>query len=245
MRLTELQAWAVAVAVAALPLAGRAQPSAEIFDLAGRVHYGFYHGDVRAIEAAQAALDRLGDSFDAVYYRDFAALRRAQLGAVDRDAERRLQACAERDVAPGLEGTPAADAWVLVAACAFVAVDARRVEAALAAAREHDDEDPRIGLVEAWVLERDAAKHPERRDALFVKLTEVVAAFDAWVPAIDDPDWGHAEALTALGKSALARGEARMARDLVERALLLAPDYGAAVELRAALQDNRGGNRAL
>ena len=37
------------------------------------------------------------------------------------------------------------------------------------------------------------------------------------------------------GELTLARGEARAARDLIERALLLAPDYRFAVELRARL----------
>ena len=60
------------------------------------------------------------------------------------------------------------------------------------------------------------------------KLAAVVEAFDAWTPSIDDPDWGHAEALTALAADALERGQVRTARDLIERALLLAPDYRAA-----------------
>ena len=41
----------------------------------------------------------------------------------------------------------------------------------------------------------------------------VVEAFDAWAPSIDDPDWGHAEALTALGRrGARARRGAHGAR---------------------------------
>jgi Tfp pilus assembly protein PilF len=45
--------------------------------------------------------------------------------------------------------------------------------------------------------------------------------------------------LTSLAAGALQRGEMRAARDLIERALLLAPDYRAALELRAALQRTR------
>ena len=89
------------------------------------------------------------------------------------------------------------------------------------------------------------ARDPARREAVAAQLTAVVEAFDAWTPSIDDPDWGHAEALTALAADALERGQVRAARDLVERALLLAPEYRAAVELRAALQNARTGNRAL
>lgn len=226
------------------PLAVRADHPAELLDLAARVHYGFYHGDARAIEVAVIGLDRLGDSLDVRYYRDFAALRLAQLETPDRDGVKRLRTCAEREIESELEGPAAAEAWVLVAACAFVAGDGRRVDEALSVARGHDDDHPRIALIEAWMLQRKVGSDAERADALGATLTAVVAAFDAWTPSIDDPDWGHAEALAALGKHALAHGEVRLARDLIERSLLVAPDYRLALELRAAMQDNHGGNRA-
>jgi len=41
--------------------------------------------------------------------------------------------------------------------------------------------------------------------------------------------------------AALARGDVRAARDLLERALLLAPDYNRAIALRTAVQGARGG----
>src|SRR5512134_3153843 len=98
MRLTKGFALIIACALCA-PLAFAAT-SAELTDLAGRVSYGFYYGDARAIEAAQSALERQGDSPEALYYRDFAALRRAQLGNVDRAAAERLEACADREMDP-------------------------------------------------------------------------------------------------------------------------------------------------
>ncbi len=100
------------------------------------------------------ALDRLADSPDVFYYRDFAALRRAQLGSADRSALARLAACAERVVPAGLDKRFAAEAWALVAACAQVAGDDGRRERALSQARERDDDNPRIALVEAWALAR-------------------------------------------------------------------------------------------
>lgn len=236
----------VALALAACASAVvRAEPSAELLDLAARVHYGYYHGDARTIETAQSALDRLDDSPEVLYYRDFAALRRAQLGGIDRASQARLRDCAQRDPAANVAKSFAADAWALSAACALSGGDVRRSEQALALARERDDDNPRIALVEAWALERSAGTDPAQREAVAAQLAVVVEAFDAWAPSIDDPDWGHAEALTALAADALERGQVRTARDLVERALLLAPEYRAAVELRAALQSARTGNRAL
>jgi hypothetical protein len=222
-----------------------AAPSAELLDLAARVHYGFYVADLRAIESAQAALARLGDSAEAVYYRDFAALRRAQLGSSTKDSSAALAACAERSVAGDIAKTVAAEAWVLVAACAFERGDERRREQALASARERDADTPRIALVAAWAAKRAAGTDPARRAALGETLLTVVASFEAWVPTIDDPDWGYAEALTALAETALAGGEVRTARDLIERALLVAPEYQVAVDLRVVLQSARGNNRSL
>lgn len=242
MRLTQSLPIALAVLVSC---AVRAAPSAELLDLAARVHYGYYQGEARTIEVAEAALERLADSPEVLYYRDFATLRRAQLGSLDRNGTARLVACARREVAAGTNKAIAADAWVLAAACALFAGDERRSEQALARARERDDDNPRIALVESWLLEREAAQDPALKDGMTAKLAATVEGFQAWSPSIDDPDWGHAEALTALAADALERGQIRAARDLVERALLLVPEYGTAVELRTALQAARGAERAL
>jgi hypothetical protein len=225
--------------------AANAQPSAELLDLAARVHYGYYHREARTIEAAEAALGRLADSPEVLYYRDFAALRRAQLGSLDRNGAARLAQCARREAAASVSKVVAADAWALVAACALFAGDERRSAQALARARERDVDNPRIALVDAWTLERAAADDPALADAVTAKFVAAVEAFQRWTPSIDDPDWGHAEALTALAADALRRGQIRAARDLVERALLVVPEYGAAVELRTALQGGRGSERAL
>ncbi len=61
---------------------------------------------------------------------------------------------------------------------------------------------------------------------------EVVAAFEAAPPrTAGRPDWGHAESLALLGASFLRHGEPLAARDALERALVLAPDFREAQEL--------------
>ena len=231
---------AALLGLAAAPFAAHAAASAEVLDLAARVHYGYYQAEPRMIDAALTALDRLGDSPEVVYYRDFAALRRAQLGGADRAGTERLRACAQRDPQPGQDKRVAAEAWVLVAACAQIAGEAGRRERALALARERDDDNPRIALVEAWAMTQAAGTDTAKREAASTKLEAVVEAFEMWAPPLDDPDWGYAEALTALAARALERGQARTARDYIERALLLVPDYRAALDLRATLQGARG-----
>jgi hypothetical protein len=236
---------ASAVLLAGLAFAAQAEPSAELLDLAARVHYGYYHAEPRAIDAARAGLERLAESPEVLYYRDFAALRRVQLGGNDRASLARLALCTERDVPAELDKRFAAEVWVLVAACAQLQGDGSRRDVALSFARARDDDNPRIALVEAWALEAGAGAGAAQREAHAQKLAAALAAFDAWAPSIDDPDWGHAEALTALGAAALERGQVRVARDLVERALLLAPDYRVAIALRGAMQSARSGGRTL
>jgi hypothetical protein len=225
-------------------LAAHAALPPELLDLAARVHYGYYNAEPRAIDAAAEALERLADSPEVLYYRDFAALRRAQLGGVDRAGAERLRACATREASAALDKRFAAEAWALGAACAGVAGDAGRRAQALEQARIRDDDNPHIALVEAWALEREATTDAARQQAA-AKLAAAAAAFDARAPSIDDPEWGHAEALTALAAGELQRGQLRSARDLIERALLLAPEYRAALDLRAALQGTRGSDGTL
>ncbi len=229
MRLTEV---VVATVVGCVVLsAARADVSAELADLAARVDYGFYNNDSQALDAARTALGRLGESPEVLYYRDYAALRRAELGPANRAAAL-VRECVEREWPADRVGSAAAEAWVLVAACGVVGQQsARRVEQALTRARELDKRNPRIGLIEAWRM-----RHGTDDDVvLAAKLEQTIAAFDAWHAPPGAPDWGEAEALVALGEVTLARGETRAARDLIERALLLAPDYGVAVALRARL----------
>jgi hypothetical protein len=225
---------AAAAAVAALTATVVAAPSGELFDVAGRIDYGFYNADARAIEAAVAVLDRLGESPDTLYYRDLAGLRLAQLGTTGRIPAELLEACAERTVPGEAKGPAAAEAWVLAAGCAVEADSQRRAEQALARARALDADNPRIALVAAWAAER---AHDEAVDAAARATTwqAVVAAFDSWDAPADAPQWGRAEALAELGEIVLASGDARAARDLIERALLEAPDYPRAVELRGRL----------
>src|SRR5256885_5414403 len=180
MRLTELVAACVCgVAVTtAVTTAARAASFAELADLAARIDYGFYNDDTPAIDAARTALGRLGDAPAIHYYRDYASLRRAQLNPADRASARE---CAEHEVPADLSPSVAAEAWILVAACAVVGQQSvRRVEQALSRARELDKRNPRLGLVEAWIIRHGAGADALANEDLTTKLQQTVEAFDHW-----------------------------------------------------------------
>jgi tetratricopeptide (TPR) repeat protein len=234
MRFTER--WFVAALLLASAARVLAGPDAELSDLGGRIDYGFYQDEPRAIGVAMSVLERLGDSPDVLYYRDLGALRLAQLGDPTAVDARALRDCAER-TPTAKSKTVAAEAWVLAAACAVAAgYGERRVVQVLEQARALDRDNPRIVLVEAWLAQREAGRDAATDEGVAEHWEKAVAAFDAWTPAVGAPDWGQAEALAALAAIVLTRGEMRAARDLIERALWLAPDYRVAVELRSKIR---------
>jgi tetratricopeptide (TPR) repeat protein len=259
MALTKLNAIMVLAACLALASSARAGVTPELGDLAGRIDYGFYVGDARAIKDAVAALKRMSDTDpDVRYYRAFASFRLAQLGGeraasdaescvknatVEEPTERLTRAAAEARARASVES------WLLVAVCSGLTGKAepgkglahdKRLQQALAHARELEPSNPRIALIDAWLLSfRPALADASVRDDAVKKLEAAADAFAAWSPPADAPDWGEAEALAALAELHLTRGDLRDARDLIERALLVAPDYRFAVELRAQLQGSR------
>jgi hypothetical protein len=219
-----------------------ADVSQELADLAVRVDYGFYAQEPSIIAAARTALERLPEADPAVrYQRAFAALRAAQLAPTARAAGALLDECT-RLATPDEQQTEDAERWILAAACGAVAVERglaqqRRRDQALARAIDADPANPRIALLEAWMLDSQrAAGAPAARDAAAAKLALAIERFRARQSEYDAPSWGEAEALARLGEIHLQRGETRAARDLVERALLVAADYRVALDLQRALQ---------
>ena len=201
-----------------------------MLDLAGRVHYGFYHAGVahhrRRCRGARAAWATRPRFFTGEIS------RRCAVRSSGRTIEPAPNACAPARSESAAEARQAFHGRGLGArrrvrggrgrrrptrACARACTRARRRQPAHWARRGlgHDS--------------RPQARDAAERDAVSAKLTSVVEAFDAWEPALDDPDWGEAEALPALAAAALERGQARTARDFIERALLIAPDYRAAL----------------
>jgi len=263
MTLTKFASVLAAVLALSPATSARAGASAELADLAGRIDYGFYVGDARAIQNAVAALKRMSDNDASVrYYRAFASFRLAQLDAehaashaedcvknatVEEPTEHLTRAAADARARASVES------WLLVAVCAGLSgraepgkglVHDKRLVQALARARELEPSNPRIALLDGWLVSRrPALADAAVRDDAVAKLEAAAEAFAAWSPPPDSTEWGEAEALAALAEVHLARGQVRDARDLIERALLVAPGYRVALELRAQLQGSKSAAR--
>lgn len=234
-------------ALAMLLAVGPVSPAtgSELSDIVARMDYGFYTGDPRVIEAARSELARAGSDGGAyAYYAAYAAYRLSQLDVTARPRERRalIAGCLDAGRLSAQSEEWAAEAWILVAACSLQGIaqepsralgHGARLSEALAAAREIDGGNPRLLLIDSWYRPdgMTVESEQERRREL---LERARAEFDAR-DNDQGPDWGRAELLASLGKIYLELGERRDARDLIEQALIEAPDYYFALELRKAV----------
>ena len=228
--------------------AAQADLEAELADLGARAEFGFYAREPAVVEAARAALEQLSAADGRVtYHRALAALRAAQLQPHAAKARTpALAACidsAER--AAELESTWA-EPWILVAACSALAahaepvktlLHARRFDQALARARAIDSGNPRVALAEAWRVARDHAELDSAAAAVLIpRLEAAAAAYAARSRAYIAPDWGEAETLAWLCALHLRRGDVRAARDFIEQALIAAPGFAHALELKRQVE---------
>lgn len=137
------------------------------------------------------------------------------------------------------------EALVLQSACYGELAKRRRLEAVLL--RSKADErlnaafklDPRNPRVLYFMAEegfsRSKPRSPEAERA-FAQLQESAKIFDQSSATRNDiPGWGHAQAYLALGAQLQSRGDALGARNWIEKALIVAPDYKAAQRQMAGL----------
>jgi tetratricopeptide (TPR) repeat protein len=185
-------------------------------------------------------------------------LSEALLGSDRSDAKKAASQCSDalkpvlKEPTPRSNAMPAkqreqwfdrrAEALAIAAACRWNVSEASllpgsellggmSVEKTLDEAIELRGKNPRVRLVEAMLALRRARKDNDRKAAQ-EKLFKVVQMFD--VQPIADPgevDWGHADALAYLGDAYLKMGNRIAARNSLERALVLAPDFGFAKTL--------------
>jgi tetratricopeptide (TPR) repeat protein len=138
-----------------------------------------------------------------------------------------------------------AEALVLQSVCYGELAKERHLEGVLL--RSHAEErlksafelaprNPRVlYLVATDELSRSKPNSAESQRA-FATLTEAAQLFEqSSATRADVPGWGHAEAYLALGRELAARGDLLGARNWIEKALIVAPDYKAAQKQLALL----------
>lgn len=227
--------------------AGAAAAAAETSwrDIESRIQYGYYTEDAAALRnlrgliAADESRDRLHG-----YYAALLAWREAQLAAQGGSASRgvsvaeRAQHCVSE--ADGVLAAQAdfADARTLRSACLATPLDAggsvisghgarAEIERALKAAPR----DPRALLVDGM---NDYQLSGGNRQRALGKLRRAVAAFEVERAGIERlPGWGAAEAYLFLARGLLDQADPVGARDALEHALLVAPEFAQARRLMA------------
>ncbi len=222
----------------------------DLDDAAARAQYAFYTADIRSLEEVLGLIERL-DAPPALaamkeYYAAFGSWKlaqlyveeaggksatRASLSKATQDCQRHGEAALRLEPSFGevhaIEAICAALVPGLTQTNGFKQANCSRSKSLLTA-RELEPGNPRIKLIEVLCFDSN-----EIASVAYVeKLRATVAAFEAApLSRPGKPDWGQAEALLLLGQSHLQRGDLVAARDVIERALVIAPDYRRAQEL--------------
>jgi tetratricopeptide (TPR) repeat protein len=235
---------ALLIALAGLVLPGVGMPAfaaeSEWLDVEGRIQYGFYTEDARTLSDVVAELSGPSGGDDPLrhYYIGFANYRLAAVLAA-RDKNRAREAAArcvsrmdeavrgQRNLASGL-ALQSACLRELANLTAWKPMAGTRSQGFMERAVKLAPKDPRVLLLQA--LENGEGG---KLDATALgRLRKAAEAFEAERQGIDPtPGWGAAETYAYLGRGYLDRGDIVAARDALERALLIAPDFALAKRL--------------
>jgi hypothetical protein len=210
----------------------------------------------RAVEGEPAAD---ADAATRAYFRALAHYRLAQVLSISKKSAARtaIGRCGDEadaavaalpKVPVGLDETPdarrqRAEAYALATACTLAGREMSsipftgRIGSRIDEAVKLEPRNPRVRLVEALVaFDRADQDEPAERAAAIEKLRAVTVMFEtARAGATTSPEWGAAEAYAFLGRALYAQRDVVGAREALERALLIAPDYGFARRLMAQI----------
>jgi tetratricopeptide (TPR) repeat protein len=213
-------------------------------DIEGQIQYSYYTEDLRTLGNLAAQLDTkepsepLQDYYAALaYYRlALAASQDAQRAASAIDScsahlDQVLQARAEWAEALALQG--ACLGWLAELKALRAPFAGPRSRTQLGRALKIEPHNPRVLLLDAWLnFEHPRAAGGAGKAQACREFAAAVSAFEVARPGEERaPEWGPAEGYAYAGRCALERGDAVAARDALERALLIAPDFKAARRL--------------
>lgn len=231
--------------LAALALLGSpCAPAQEGGDLQAQILYAFHTEDVNRLTNLTQSLAtqvKAGGADSALrYHLAHAEYRLGLLEAQGKGhgAAGAFSECID-ELKPILEqDVKSAEALALQGACYERLASQRHLEAVLLRGRAAErlqsayalaPLNPRVVLIKATLgLERSRPGSAEHNQG-FQELERAAQLFDeSSATRSDVPGWGHAEAYLALGTELAARGDQLGARNWIEKALIVAPDYKAA-----------------
>ena len=224
----------------------RAAGPDELYDKATQLQFAFYSGDHRALARGIEQLTQWDTETELQglrwYYIGYGEWKLAE-SLVDTDkkgAAAAAESCTESLDKAAAASAKAAEVYAMQSACFDLLSDLRTLRApyydlkadkSLEKARVLGEKNPRVMVVGA-LHDGKVAKHPDDKQRAYLSLVKAVNAFDAAPVRVDSsPDWGQAESLVYLGMSDLERGDALAARNALEHALVIAPDYRKAQDL--------------
>jgi hypothetical protein len=232
----------------AASVSAAAESTAEFDDASARMQFAYYTADSRSLEEMLMLIAgfEVGGGLAAAksYQLAYGHWKLAQLYGEPQDDRARsntrssvnkaIKACVQNARETVAKDPRMAEIYAIEAACEGFSLDASGGGSAACARSKSmrtaltlGAENPRVHFINALCAPSEAGD-PVAID----RWRAVVEKFEAAPPSQPGkPDWGHAEALTLLGDSYLKRGEMVAARDVLERALVLAPDYRQAQKL--------------
>ena len=246
---------AIAAPVAAATASeGMAQPGPHWLQIESRIESGYFQQDAAGLVALSATLS--ADGATALsggkneqwrsYYSALVAYRLALLARHDLTrAWPFTERCVEELNRALALDAGSAEALALQSAClaAQSKLDSWRAPFAAPLSRSRSDkalklapDNPRVLLLGALAARDRPALFGGDNQRAFVLLQRAASAFERQsTQASGLPQWGAADAFTDLAEDYLTRGEALAARNVLERALLLAPDFAQARRLMAEI----------
>jgi hypothetical protein len=248
-----------ALALAGASSLACAQGETDWSDVEGRIQYAYYTNDARALSSVLASLRSKAIEGEAepaaeigarAYFRALAQYRVAQVLATSKKSQSKdaIDECEDeidRSIAAlpkvpiGLDETDEgrrrrAESYTLAVACGIAGreLSSDAGESRIADAARLEPRNPRVRLFEALIAYADAGKDAAGKAAAIAKLRGVIVMFEqARAAASTTPEWGAAEAYAYLGRALYEQRDIVGAREALERALLVAPEYAYARKL--------------
>ena len=220
-------------------------------DLQAQILYAYQSEDINGLASLIQTLktqEQSGAADSALrYHLAHADYRLALLSgeAHPRNAETALNACIDQ-LKPVLEqDVKSVEALALQSACYSKLAGYGKFEAVLYRSRAADrlhaafvlaPQNPRVLYLSAIDALTHAKPGSPEPSVAFEQLELAAQLFEQLsATSIESPSWGHAEAYLELGRQLEARGDLLGARNWIEMALIMAPDYKAARRQLATL----------